>query len=234
MENPAATKAYFSLLFTTVLISAPCVKAEAIVVSEIGAMLSPKKAPLTRAPIITRGSAPSPTPTGSISGPMAAILPPDVPVAVEKSAATIKVISGRKAPDTPALTPSHTRLSTSPDTRSSFPMIPASIHAMVITAIIFRDIPKRIASEASDGFLANTMATSIAARHAVQSVLVCTHPVITRASITPSSVRSGKKAPNIPILNSRRFEILSILFLLFIIILEKICMYNFEYLNIDK
>lgn len=64
MLNPAAMRASGSRDFTTSPISAPDVKAEAIVVSEIGAMLSPKAPPAMMPTASIVGSAPRATPVG--------------------------------------------------------------------------------------------------------------------------------------------------------------------------
>ena len=70
--------------------------ADAIVVSEIGARLSPKILPLIIAPTIIPGLHPMLTANGTMIGVTAAHVPPVVPHAVEISTQVIKVISGRK------------------------------------------------------------------------------------------------------------------------------------------
>ena len=59
-----------------------CVPAEAMVVSEIGEMLSPKVAPPRMAPINMAGSAPVAAPAGYSRGPPMMMVPKLVPVEV--------------------------------------------------------------------------------------------------------------------------------------------------------
>ena len=66
--------------------SACCVPDEAMVVSEIGEMLSPKVAPASSAPARKTASAPTLAPAGYSSGPQMRIVPKLVPVEVETSA----------------------------------------------------------------------------------------------------------------------------------------------------
>ena len=73
-----------------------------MVVSEMGARLSPKIAPLTMAPTTTEEFAPTVAATGSSTGSTATMAPLDVPQAVEISRQTRNATSGRK----PALRPS--------------------------------------------------------------------------------------------------------------------------------
>ncbi len=63
-ETAAAGSAYLIRLRTTPRMSAPCVPAEAIVVSEIGDTLSPNVAPAMIAPSRKAGLAPTAEPAG--------------------------------------------------------------------------------------------------------------------------------------------------------------------------
>jgi len=101
-EMTPAISEYGRRVRTTSRTSASCVSAEAMVVSEMGARLSPKIAPLTMAPTTTEGFAPTVAATGSSTGSTATMAPLDVPQAVEISRQTRNATSGRK----PALRPS--------------------------------------------------------------------------------------------------------------------------------
>lgn len=80
----AAVRAYFSLERTTPGTSTPWEVAEHIVVSEIGARLSPNAPPETIAPANNAGCAPKATPAGYKTPIPAAIVPNPVPDAVAK------------------------------------------------------------------------------------------------------------------------------------------------------
>ena len=81
-----AGSTYFSRARTVPPISAPCVPAEAIVVSEMGEMLSPNVAPPRMAPSSAPGCTPAPAAAGYSSGPQMSSVPKLVPVDVETTA----------------------------------------------------------------------------------------------------------------------------------------------------
>ena len=76
----------FSRARTVPPMSAPCVPADAIVVSDTGEMLSPNVAPPRIAPSSAAGCTPAPAPAGYSSGPQIRIVPKLVPVEVETTA----------------------------------------------------------------------------------------------------------------------------------------------------
>lgn len=106
-----ATIAYFNLDLTTPGMSTPWEVAETIVVSEIGARLSPKAAPEMITPASNAGLAPRAIPAGYRTAIPAAIVPKPVPEAVAKTAEAMKDITTKKVPlipieaESPAIPP---------------------------------------------------------------------------------------------------------------------------------
>ena len=84
-----------------------------MVVSETGAMLSPKMAPEMMAPPRTAASQPMMMPTGYRMGVMAATVPKAAPVASAKAAENRKAATQNAAPERFSFTESHTSPSTS-------------------------------------------------------------------------------------------------------------------------
>lgn len=74
-----------------------------MVVSEMGARLSPNTAPLTIAPAMSAGDAPTAVEAGSRTGITAIMAPLDVPVETEIRQLARNPISGRKAALSPRL-----------------------------------------------------------------------------------------------------------------------------------
>src|SRR5690554_1179583 len=89
---------YFILERTTPPISAPWEPAEAMVVSEMGARLSPKAAPETNAPTINPGETPAITPTGKRIGMTIILVPTEVPVERDSIQAIRKEIAANRPP----------------------------------------------------------------------------------------------------------------------------------------
>ena len=131
-EIAADSAAYGKRVRTTSESSASCVSAEEIVVSEIGARLSPKIAPLMMAPHMRPTFISSAYAIGTSTGATAATEPVEVPQEVEMSMQTTKPISGRKPVFRPALETAQISASMMPLWRMSCASTPARIYAMMM------------------------------------------------------------------------------------------------------
>ena len=146
--NAPATSAYFIREATTPPISAQpffrvyaCEEAEAIVVSEIGATLSPKIAPLKIAPASITGLAPSRIPEGYKIGNPVNNVPMDVPVEVESRQVAMKENATKAPPFSPICSPIHTKPSATPALVIILPNIPTTRRISASVFIISDDIP---------------------------------------------------------------------------------------------
>ena len=134
-------------LRTVPAISASWLRAPAMVVSEIGAILSPKVAPPMIAPAKVGRWAPSNAPAGYRMGEHIKIVPKLEPVEVETIQQIRKVNSTKVVPPRFKRAASQIRASIKPVVLIKTPIVEASIQAMIIIITIDWDIPSMAASQ---------------------------------------------------------------------------------------
>lgn len=164
----AAGIEYQTLVRTTPPISASCVLAEAMVVSEIGARLSPNRAPETRAPAMIAGLAPTSTPTGKSTGKETTLVPTEVPVDMDSTQQITKLMAAKVLPLMPERIIRWASVEINPLDETSLPLIAAMMIATEITAKIGRVRPCSAASPYAVKSLANGTPAIIAAKKARQ------------------------------------------------------------------
>jgi hypothetical protein len=132
---------YFSLLRTVPMISAFWLTALAMVVSEIGAIQSPKVAPPMIAPANVARCAPNMPPAGKRRGAQINIVPKLDPVDTDTMQHMMKDATTKAVPPRRNCPAVHVRASTKPVSLINTPMIEASIQAVIMIITIGCDIP---------------------------------------------------------------------------------------------
>ena len=169
-----------------------------MVVSEMGARLSPKMAPLTIAPTTTAGLAPTVVATGSSTGRTATMAPLEVPQAVEISAQMMKPTSGRKPALRPSSVTSQVRPWIRPLWRSSWERTPASRNAKIMTHRVSFFRPATTAFSNSFLSLASRKAVHRPAKPAMQNRTRETFCKAAMVIISAMNTNSGRHAPKVP------------------------------------
>ena len=141
-------------------------EAEAMVVSETGARLSPKRPPETTAPMRNRGSAPTRMPSGKRRGIETTYVPTEVPVDMDSRQHKRKLTAQKAAPDTRAFTRRKARESMRPLAATSLPSTAANRIATATVPNIGRANPAMAASPYALRSLANRQPAATAAKKA--------------------------------------------------------------------